>query len=571
MMKATASLKPKLVKTLKAALYARYSDDIQNDRSIERQFADMEKAAQRLGLTLDKRHYHYYSDRGKIGSSLFDRPGLTRELLGASARHEFDVVLVEATDRLSRNRADLSWLADQFKFHTTKIYTTTNGEVSDLQLTFDGHQNADFIVKLSMRVKSGHDDATREGLIPNGAAYGYDCVEGKPGVKVINPAEAEIVVRIFREYVSGKSPRQIAADLMRDGIPSPSGGEHWNFQFIVGGAGKKRGILHNQLYIGLYLKNRFKNILNPSTGKTITRKADPDDLITVEHPTLRIISPELWDAAHKLRTARGTKKFGPSGQSARAVVPRQQHLLAGLLRCAECNGGMIVVASDRKGVKRVSCSAAYNRQTCTHVKSYDLAKLTKEAVYRMHKHLTDPDFLKEKAKAKMLESERLKKEKSGEREIAQKQFDRLDIQIKKLVRVLDDGDDIPKEILASLKAKEIERKGLEERLRLLDAESNVTVMRPHVIKAFGESIDKLHAMLKRNPDDPGCRMAFANVIDRVIVHPTGFGENYEISLYARLAAITGGVNLFPTPRSNEEILAAQGLPRVSTQSGLVHH
>jgi hypothetical protein len=39
---------------LRAALYRRYSDDVQNDRSIERQTADLEKAAPRLNLKLDK-------------------------------------------------------------------------------------------------------------------------------------------------------------------------------------------------------------------------------------------------------------------------------------------------------------------------------------------------------------------------------------------------------------------------------------------------------------------------------------------------------------------------------------
>jgi site-specific DNA recombinase len=567
--KDTSMATPTNTGKLRAALYARFSSDIQKDRSIDRQFADLEKAAQRLGLKLDKRHY--FSDRAQSGASLIDRPGLTRELLGASERREFDVVLVEATDRLSRNQSDLHWLSDHFKFNDNRIFTPS-GEVTALQMTFEGHQNADFLEKLSYRIKSGHDEVVREGLIPNGPAYGYDCVPGKPGIKVINKAEAEIVNRIFREYVAGSSPRTIAAGLMADKIPSPSGKPHWNFQCIVGGEGKKRGMLNNQLYVGVYLKNRYKNIKNPSTGKIITRKAEADELITAQHPELRIIAQPLWDAAQKRRKALGFKRHG-SGQVQREVVPRIQHLLAGLLRCAECGGSMCIVARSRDGARRVECSAAYNSQSCKHEKTYNLDKLTAAAVYRMHKHLTDPEFLKEKAKGKLLETARLNKEKNGDLEAAQKQYDRLDIQIKKLVRALDDdnGHEIPKELLASLKAKEIERKGLEERLRVLGASTNVVAMPANVIKAFGQSIETLHEMLKRNPHDPECRTAFANVIDRILVHPTGFGEGYEISLYARLAAIKGGIDLFPKVRSNEEIIAAEGLPRGSIQSPLIHH
>jgi DNA invertase Pin-like site-specific DNA recombinase len=189
----------------------------------------------------------------------------------SGAKHkQFDVILVEQTDRLSRRSADLHFLADQFEFDGVKIYTP-GGPVSKLQLTFEGYQNEDFIAKLRGRVKSGHDDMARQGLIAGPCAYGYDCVLGQPGVRVINEYEANIVRRIFGEYSAGVSPRAIAADLTRDGIPSPSGSRHWSFQVIVGGKDKKRGILHNPLYIGTYLKNRFYNVKNPPGRRSHAR------------------------------------------------------------------------------------------------------------------------------------------------------------------------------------------------------------------------------------------------------------------------------------------------------------
>ena len=79
------------------------------------------RAARRFRFKLNKSLY--LSDRAQSGTSLFDRPGLTRQLLGASAKHEFDIVLAEATDRLSRSQADLFWLADCFRFDSVKIFT----------------------------------------------------------------------------------------------------------------------------------------------------------------------------------------------------------------------------------------------------------------------------------------------------------------------------------------------------------------------------------------------------------------------------------------------------------------
>jgi site-specific DNA recombinase len=545
-------------KTLTAAIYARFSSDLQKDRSIDDQFRDLEKVAQRFGFKLDMRLY--FSDRAQSGTSLFDRPGLTRQLLGASARHEFDVVLVEATDRLSRSQADLFWLADRFKFDGVKIFTPA-GEVSEMQLTFDSHSNADMVKKLAIRVKRGHDGIAREGKIAGALSYGYDAIAGKPGERVINEREAAVIRRIFSEYASGKTPRQIVEGLARDKVPSPSGAPFWNHQVIVGGV-NKRGLIHNRLYIGEYVKNRFYNVKNPSNGKRVTRKADDADLIVAQVPHLRIIDQSLWDAVHKIRTERGIKKFGPAGYL-RAVVPRKDHLLSGIVRCAECGGQMTVTASSRSG-HRVACSSATYRKTCSHTKTYDLAKLTSEAVDRMHSHLTDPEFIKRRAKADVEESARLTKQENEARKAAQKQLDRLNVQIARLVEAIGDSDAPVKELMETIKAKEVERVALQERVRLLGAETNVTtLLHQTVLTAFGKNIETLHAKLKKNPKDPECRLAFANVIDSVLVHPTPKGADYEISLYARLAAITG-IDLFPARRSVEEVLAAEGHPRIGS-------
>jgi site-specific DNA recombinase len=547
----------KPAKTLTAALYARFSSDLQKDRSIDDQFRDLEKAAQRFDFKLDKRFY--FSDRAQSATSLFDRPGLTRELLGASAKRQFDVVLVEATDRLSRSQADLFWLADRFRFDNVKIFTPA-GEVSEMQLTFDSHSNADMVKKLAIRVKRGHDGIAREGKIAGALSYGYDAVLDKPGERTINAKEAAVVRRIFEQYASGKTPRQIVDGLAKDKVPSPSGAPFWNHQVIVGGL-NKRGLIHNRLYIGEYVKNRFYNVKNPSTGKRITRKADESDLIVAQVPHLRIVPPELWDAVHKIRTERGIKKFGPGGYL-RAAIPRKDHLLSGLVRCADCGGAMTVTASSRAG-HRVACSSATYRKTCSHTKTYDLGAITNLAIDSMHAHLTDPEFIKERAKAKAAEFARLAKQESEEQTTAQKQLDRLNVQIARLVEAVADSDAPVKELMETIKAKEIERVALQERVRLLGAETNVTALHPTALKAFGKNVETLRAKLKKNPKDPECRMAFANVIDSVVVHPTAKGAAYEISLYARLSAITG-VDLFPARRSFQEVLAAEGHPRIGS-------
>jgi hypothetical protein len=44
------------------------------------------------------------------------------------------------------------------------------------------------------------------------------------GEREIEPAEAAVVERIFREFVSKRSPKQIGKTLNQQGIPGPFGG-----------------------------------------------------------------------------------------------------------------------------------------------------------------------------------------------------------------------------------------------------------------------------------------------------------------------------------------------------------
>jgi Resolvase, N terminal domain len=79
-------------------IYARYSTDFQNDRSVEDQVELCRAHAARLGLAVIGSDH----DRGKSGASTFGRPGLARIMREAEAG-SFDLLIAEAPDRISRN------------------------------------------------------------------------------------------------------------------------------------------------------------------------------------------------------------------------------------------------------------------------------------------------------------------------------------------------------------------------------------------------------------------------------------------------------------------------------------
>ena len=132
------------------------------------------------------------------------------------------------------------------------------------------------------------------------------------GLRRIEPAEAAIVRRIFKEYAAGRSAKAIAQALNREAIAGPQGGA-WGPSTIAGNAARGTGILNNELYIGRLVWNRLRYIKDPSTGRRVSRLNDPQQRVVVEVPELRIIDDELWQAV-KARQAAADQQGRGCGQ-----------------------------------------------------------------------------------------------------------------------------------------------------------------------------------------------------------------------------------------------------------------
>ena len=137
--------------------------------------------------------------------------------------------------------------------------------------------NALFLKDLASKIRRGQRGRIKSGFSAGGLSYGYQVVrelseEGNliRGKRCVKQEEAAVVLRIYIEYAGGKSPRKIAADLNRKGIPAPRGGQ-WNASTINGHRGRRNGILQNELYKGLLTHNRIRMVRDPDTGKRVSR------------------------------------------------------------------------------------------------------------------------------------------------------------------------------------------------------------------------------------------------------------------------------------------------------------
>src|SRR5262249_54074264 len=143
-----------------------------------------------------------------------------------------------------------------------RLLTIAEGEITELHVGLKGTMNALFLKDLALKIRRGQRGRVEAGKIPGGNSYGYRIVHAllsdgtvSPGEQEINPSKATIIQRILNEYADGMAPRQIAARLNREAVPSPRGGQ-WNASTINGNRRRRNGILNNELYTGQVTYNR---------------------------------------------------------------------------------------------------------------------------------------------------------------------------------------------------------------------------------------------------------------------------------------------------------------------------
>ena len=171
-----------------------------------------------------------------------------------------------------------------------------------------------------------------------------------------SPAQATVVRRLFELCAAGWGLTRMAKRLNAEHVVPPRpGGKGWAPTAI-------REILHREDYRGLVHWNRTQKVHRGGTRAQRTRP--PDDIVTREASELRIVSEELWNAAHR-QLAQRQQAFTrrPEPGTAGAVAPRldqpSPYLLSGLGRCV-CGGAVIAMSRHHGRRRGFFYGCAYN-------------------------------------------------------------------------------------------------------------------------------------------------------------------------------------------------------------------
>ena len=182
---------------------------------------------------------------------------------------------------------------------------------------------------------------------PRKAAEGY-----RLRVLAVDEASAEVVRRIFAEYLDGKGDRAIAAGLNRDGVPCPSARRpDQNRHRLADGwqGGTVRAILDNPRYTGYALFGRWtkhETLLNPddiAAGHVVRfRRSSTDRVVRsrqAAHPA--IVSVETFTQAQLLRRSKSAGGLRTARKQERGDrATSRPYPLRGRLRCAVCHRKM---------------------------------------------------------------------------------------------------------------------------------------------------------------------------------------------------------------------------------------
>lgn len=509
----------------RAVIYARFSTELQHERSIADQVELCRAHAHRDGLIVVAVH----EDRARSGASLLGRPGLAT-LMQAAEAQAFDVVVVEALDRLSRDIADLAGLHRRLQFLGIEIRAVHDGVADTITIGLRGLVGQLYREDGAKKVRRGMQGVIRDGRHPGGRAYGYRPVAGAPGRLRIDEAEAAVVRRIFADYAAGRSPRDIAGDLNRDGVTPPRGAT-WNASTINGNRRRANGIVQNALYGGEIVWNRVRMVKDPATGRRVSRPNPESEWMRADAPDLAIVDPQTLADAR----ARKGANIGQRAPSGPRRTPRSP--LSGLLKCGACGGGMS--KHDRNGGRpRVRCSRAHESGDCANARPVYLDRIEEGVLAGLTAELDHPEIIAEYVRAYHAERQRLAGAEGRDRRRDAARRAEIDRQMARFVDAIGAGASAFGDLRHRMEELEAERRAIDARLAAQEDSDRVVTLHPQAIASFRRTLTELGEAIRADAAPTAlAHAAFRQLVERVVVHTPEPGEQPRVEIVGRLAAI----------------------------------
>lgn len=319
-------------KKTRAAAYVRVStskDDQLN--SFAAQYIHYKKL---LEDSISEELVDVYADEGISGTTTKERDAFNK-LISDCEQGKIDRIYTKSISRFARNTTECLKYVRYLKSLGVTIYfekenLDTANEETEFRLTMLESHAQEESISISKNVRLGEQYKMERGdYLLKVAPYGYERYER---TLIVNEAEAVIVRRIYADYTSGKSTRQIANELNEENVPRKDPTVSWKRTAI-------EYILSNEKYIGdqMYLK-RYRTDTFPFVR---VRNHGEHVYYYIEETHQPIVTKTIFDYAQKLRTSRVPKCV---------TTASEYSPLSGAMHCGEC-GKVLRIVNRTKSVQ----------------------------------------------------------------------------------------------------------------------------------------------------------------------------------------------------------------------------
>lgn len=311
------------------ALYIRVSTDKQEELSPDAQKRLLVDYAKNNHIVVSEEHI--YMENGISGRKAKKRPEFMRMISNAKNKeHPFDVILVWKYSRFARNQEESivykSLLRKQCDVDVISISEPLmDGPFGSLIERIIEWMDEYYSIRLAGEVRRGMMEKALRGGYQSKPPLGYK-MENK--IPVIMEEQANIVRKIFHDYLEGRDETSIARDLNDCGYKTSRGNAFDN-----------RGvqyILENPFYIGKVRWNYVEKHGNRKSSSVY-------DVIIADGVHDAIISFEEFKRVQERRQ----KEYKPLRRRSTSTT---KHWLTGVLKCGYCGSSLVYVnPKPRKG------------------------------------------------------------------------------------------------------------------------------------------------------------------------------------------------------------------------------
>ena len=316
-----------------------------------------------------------YADEGITGTVAKKRPGFMK-MIEDCRKGKIDMIVTKSVSRFSRNNLDCLMYVRELKQLGIPIIFEKEGintiqVSSELLLTLFGALSQAESESISMNVKLGIRQSLKNGNVRFSYKTFLGYRKGADGQPEIVPEQADIVRRIYNDFLAGATYLEIAKRLTEEHVPTMGGGNRWFSERI-------KSILKNEKYKGDALLQ--KTYITDPISKRVKKNNGELPMYYVENNHPAIIERRIFDRVQEEIARRaGKKKVKQTGTKTELGRYSGKYALTELLYCGECGTPYRRCTWSRDGKKKIvwRCVSRldYGKKYCKNSPSVEESRL----------------------------------------------------------------------------------------------------------------------------------------------------------------------------------------------------